>query len=279
MQFDTVRLLGGTTFDLPITNPQPTDNWVCLDIQGLGPTEKDLSVSKTRHQGGVYQNREGQLRELVFKIGINPDWAGGGDVQTLRELLYSLIGGDPDNTDLTVILLKDDDEDFDVRTTGWIKKFEPTLFTKDPDVQLTIGSDQENFFGLLPDDVIVRIPTLSKSNPQFNIKGSAPVGFECRLTLTANLSLWRIYANGGNSFLEFDYAFLSGDIIEFGTKAGNRYAMVTRSGVTKSLLPYLSPGSTWIYLAGAPNGFNDMSVSTSSFNWNMLKYTPEYWGV
>jgi hypothetical protein len=272
MYYTKIRLAGSTTVDLPIKGALPTDTFILKGVDGIGPPQIDVSIANTLYQGGVYQNRRPQNKQIVIRIGMNPDYSVGETPADIRSLLYSLLTGG--YTDAGVLVMLMDDTDELARIQGYISKFEIVPFSKDPEVQLTIDCVSAYFEAPLA--VHPSLGAMSKSAPSFTNDGTGPTGFEFSITFTGTLSYWALTGAGGLKQMRFNYPFSSGDILSFGTVDGNRYANVVDGGVPASLLTWMTPESEWMQLY---TGLNTFTTSSSSFNWGDISYKPRFWGV
>lgn len=283
MHYTTIRLAVGSTtvVDLPIQDAisDYTNPFICKGVDGLGPADIDVAISRVVPRGGVLQNKIPQNRQIIMRIGLNPDWSTGETPADLREIMYALVTGTSTSDVVNVIFLDGVTEV--CRTSGYISKFETVPFSKDPQVQITIECLQPYFEKV--SDTVVAIGSMSKSAPSWTNEGSALSGFHMKITLTAAYATWAIKNQDSSKWLRFNSAligtganFASGDVIEFDTTPGKRNAQITHSGVTTSLLSAITADSTWLELH---SGLNTFAISETSFNWNNIDYGPKFLGV
>jgi hypothetical protein len=274
MFFTKIRLVGLYNIDLPILSAQPSDRYLLKSADGLGPPESDVSIASTLYQGGVYRGRQTLSREIVLRVGLNANWYTGQTPSFLRNELYGLLTPGSAASDSILVALMNGPNTV-VQAVGFVKRIEIVPFAKEPEVQITISC--LNPYLEAPSSV--DLTGLNKSNPQIQNAGNAPSGFLMELTLTANKSQFilsdrPVYTDG--NYMQFTYAFLSGDLIKIDTRYGTRDATVTRAGVEKTLLNALVTASDWLILHG---GLNNFYTSTPDFNWGTVRYRPKYWGV
>ena len=136
MYFTKVLLTGITPISLPIVGALPSDVYILKSVEGLGPPEVDVSITKTLNAGGVYQGRQPQNREIVLMIGLNPNYKIGQTVSDLRESLYGFLT--PGYLDHVVIEIVNGVTTI-AKTIGYVKKIEINPFSKDPQVQVTLA--------------------------------------------------------------------------------------------------------------------------------------------
>ena len=271
MYFNNIRLTGLTSFVFPIQTVTLTDPYIVKAIDGLGPPEVDVAIVNTLYGGGIYQGRRPQNREIVMRVGLNPNWSTGQTAAQLREALYDLFT--PSSTRMVLFELRNNTTVV-AETQSQLKRIEIVPFSKDPEVQLTLSCPAAYFNA--PGGTSVNTTGLSKSAPVINNTGTAQTGFEWRVTLTANASFWLLSHQETTNSFQVNYAFLSGDQIIFRTTPGDRAFIRTRAGVALPLLSYIVAGSTWHQL---DRGNNTFATGSSNFNWTSINYTPRYWGI
>lgn len=280
LDFNAVRLSGLSDVDLRIGYASPSDLFILQGIDGMGPSDINVSISNTLNQGGVFQNKTNQLKQPVIRIGLNPDFSSGMTAADLRDILYGLLSNGTDDKVIMKLVKLNSSGTFvseAARVEGWVSKFEEVPFSKDPQVQITLECIDPMWKA--PAEVTATVsgtlPTITVTN-----QGKAAAGFYMKVTFNANLSSWQLtkgtkkmlwtYENGAGSLF-------STWILEFSTVPGNRYARLdTGGGVIVNMLSDLSWDSDWLQLAP---GVNSFTSSSSSITVNSFKYTPKYWGV
>lgn len=280
MYWTKMRLNGLTALDLPKVGALPTDKFIFQGADGLGPPEIDVSIANTRNQGGVYQGRRPRNKEIVAQIGLNPDWDTGQTAADLRDEIYGLLT--PGFFDFVTIQLMNDD-DVLVQTIGYVSKCEVAPFTKDPAVQVTFPTTSP--YLVAPDLLDLDVSDIDKEFPEIVNPGSAGVGFFLSVTLTDDMAGWGI-DNGAAEFLPgrkemfVDYALLEDDVLSFDTRPGSRsvkvYRVVVGVPTMINIVDSLTVTSEWLLL---PGGTNTLHTSDTSFDWESIQFTPQYWGV
>lgn len=267
MRLTRLRLIGLSVVDLPIIGATPQDVYILKDVDGLGPVEIEVAIGDTLNAGGVYQGRRAQKKQIVAKIGLNPDYSAGQVPADLRESLYGMLSPSADDAIEVQII---DDEDVVAGTTGYVEKIEINPFSDKPEVNMTILSTNSTF--VAPSLLFVE-PTDTVS-PIIVNEGSAPTGFHMELQFTADVSGWTLtHISGRQMFI--DYEFLTGDLLEIDTRPGSRGIWVTRVGVRTNIIWALT-NSIWHMLHGGANNF---ATSSSSFDWGDVYYLPQFWGI
>lgn len=268
MYFTKIRLNGLTSVDLPKVNATAADLYILKSADGLGPPEVDVSISNTLNAGGYYQGRRPQSRELVFLIGLNPDYSSGMTAADLRTTLYGMLT--PGSTDSVLVEIMDTNGTI-VQTTAYVKKLEIVPFTKDPAVQLTMSCLQQY---LQAPDLLYIIPETLATPSMTNI-GTAPAGFHMELIFASGMSSWTLTHSSGRK-MTFTYGFLSDDKLIIDTRPGSRGIWVLRSGILTNIIYSLSADSSWHMFHG---GINNFTVSSAAFAWGDVYYLPQYWGI
>jgi hypothetical protein len=272
MKVTKYALVGDGTVNLPIIDVLPSDKFILKNIDGLGPPEFLVNIGKTIYQSGIYQGNQPQQRQLVIRVGLNPDYSVGETVEGLRETLYGMIIPPVDyltfqiwNGAILTAIAK-----------GWVSKFEVVPFSKDPEVQITI--DCQDAYFTAPELVEVDLVGMSKSVLTIDNIGSVPTGFLIDIVLTANLSVFSITRSNPLDQIAVSSDFLIGDEITINTNDGSRGVWRNRSDVVISLIDNMdtNPDKTWPKLR---RGINSFAMSSTSFNYNSVTYTPHYLGV
>lgn len=279
MIFNNVKLLFKPTISttvpldnitFPLDSTMDTSPFVIESIDGLGPPDINVAISNTLRTGGSFQNRVVQDRQIVMTIGFQPNYSTGQTVESLRTQLYGFI--EP-KLDLPVtFVLRNGSTDI-ASTLCYVKRLEVNVFSKDPQVVMTLACVDPFFTAAL---YAVPSPSTLPTQPMTIInQGSAPTGFTIKFTLTSASSSVRL--SNGYGQVWFNYAFLSGDVITINTTVGSLSATSLRSGVTTNLLPYLLTNPRWIPLHPGENKIWINGPAT----WTLtsILYYPRYWGV
>jgi hypothetical protein len=268
MKFTKLRFNGLTVVDFPIIGAKPQDVYICKGVDGLGPPEIDLSIADTLNAGGFYQGRRPQNKQIVALIGLNPNYSAGQVPSDLRSSLYGMLSpADGDSINVQLV----DDEDIVAGILGYVSKMEIVPFSETPEVQITVNCTKPYFSAL---DELFLTPE-SKALPSIENVGTAPAGFHMELQFTADLPGWTLTHTSGRK-MEFDYAFLTGDLLTIDTRPGFRGIWVTRVGVTSNIIYSLTADSIWFLLHG---GVNSFASSSSAFDWGDVFYLPQFWGI
>lgn len=265
MQFTKIRLVGRYNIDLPFFGLRPDNPYIIKAADGLGPPEINNYLNKR-----VYQGRDVTDRQIVIRVGLNPDYSTGQTAASMRNTLYGLLTPGPSDS-ITVKFMNG--PGVVALTTGYVSKIEIVPFAKDPEVQITIDCEGAYLEAETPTTLV---PT---TNDPFDVDntGSVTVGFYLEATLTLDQSYFNLKTDPGGSAakMSIQYAFLNGDILKIDTRADQKSIKRVRGGVEKSILGSLTADSVWLQLHPEVNRF----WVDGTFDWGQVVYTPKYWGI
>jgi len=255
----------GTILPLPL---QDISGGVLVKkIDGLDPVKATIVSSPfAQIDGTQYQSARRENRNMVLTVGLAPDYAST-DVRTLRNYLYQFL---MPKTTVTFKFYFDDV--FYASIQGMVESCESALFSKDPEVNVSILCFKPDF--VAPSSVVVSGHTVADTTEQvISYPGSTETGFLFKLSVNRTLVEFMLYARrpGGDTYsMEFAAPLAAGDLLEISTVVGNKYAYLTRAGTRNSILYGVSPVSSWMPLFP---GENDIRVLTTGA---AIPYTIEY---
>lgn len=281
---DKIKFVGATSVDFPIVGAEASGPFVLKGADGLGPVPVTVQMGRTVWEKAVYQGKSATLRQIIVVVGLQPDWDTGQTPQELRSTLYKLLT--PRYNEMVRCEIWADDEQ-QAFAQGQISKMEPTLFTKDPAVQITLDCD---YGYLLAPSSITQIPEqrfLLTGGRAFDVEndGDAPAGFRAGIVLNENIGTTLILSdeNPLGMKLQIDgITWNSGDKFLVDTRPGTRGVWRgPGGGAFVSVLNNLNANvSEWMYLYA---GTNSLKINTDvAFDWNPtynFAHQPAYWGV
>lgn len=237
----------------------PSNGFVIRSIDGLDPVKATIVTSNfAQLDGAEYQSSRREARNLVFKLGLEPDYAEEPlNVRQLRAQLYSYF-----MPKSVVSLAFADDEMGIVYISGRVESFESPLFTQDPEATISLICVDPDF----QRGEFTEISGVSGTPVVFDYEGTSPVGI---LFTAANLAVelegFRLnLSNSTNQtgLLEFISPLSATNKIAISTVVGDKYARRTLAGTTpgtdgptSSVLWGVSPYSDWLALAPGMNTF------------------------
>ena len=223
-----------------------------------------------------FYNLMGKKKEIVALIELNPRWELGESPSSLRDDLYKMIASS--RRGIIDIQFKLGDA-ITASIQGSVAKFEASLFTPTPEVQMTIQCKKSFLEAPEPVslDVIGLDPVLTVINDPLS---TAPHGLKFELKVTA--------ATASFSFTDPDDptwfytitpygGFLVNDVIHFSSEWNDKYIYVVRGGTTIYLADTVQHGSVWPIMFP---GETKLAISNGvNLDWNAISYVPTYWGV
>ena len=162
---------------LPLGGFMPNDDPVQIrDITGLEPVKANIALTPyASGRGALYQGSTTPERNIVMKLGLNPDWEGQQSMASLRQALYRYLM--PEHwTKLRFFSQELPDVDIE----GYVESFEPNMFSEDPEVQVSIICPKPDF---IEADATIFNGTVDDGTleEEFNYAGTIETGFELRV--------------------------------------------------------------------------------------------------
>lgn len=278
MNIDAIRLSGLTHIDLPMIGLETTEKFIIKGADGLGPTEQDVFFSDYR-----FMNRIPQSRQVVLRIGLNPNWSTGQTAGDLRDELYGLLTGGATYLNPAKIFVRLQYGGFELANAeGYVKGIEIVPFAKDPEVQITINCPEPYWFAgtdttepsLIFDDDLAYFDVTNE--------GTAPTGiwFEAELTASST-TLALTHVGVGTGFVISGVSVNTGDVLKVNTKPGSRSIKLetTIGGVFAEydMLSYLNLGASFPMLHGGVNQFE--LAGATGIDWTFFRHNNYHWGI
>lgn len=143
-QLETFGPNADTAYDIPLDSTIETDPIYIKNIDGLGPVAASITTSDLALIDGVsFQNASVGLRNIVLTYGFNTNLgAGEQTIDGLRGVLYRSF---MPKTKVRLVFQLDNDDATRVQIEGYVETCDPTIFTKDPEVQVSIVCPRPNF--------------------------------------------------------------------------------------------------------------------------------------
>lgn len=260
-----VRNAAGTLLTMVLDDV--SDGYVLKDVDGLDPVKVTIASSSFANLDGVqFQSAKREARNLIFKIGFEPDFVTTTG-RSLRNGLY------PWFMPKSVVNMRFfDSEGPTVEIVGRVEDFVAPPFTKEPGADISILCDD-------PDLVELTSETGSgntvSDTTEFLIAydGTVETGIEFTLNLNRTESDFVIYHRRPDNqitSLEFNASLLNLDVLVINTNVGQKAITLTRSGVQSSLLYGRSPQSDWFALQNGDNYFRFYATGAA------IPFTYEY---
>lgn len=129
----------GANVRLPLDD---SSEYVIKSIEGLGPVKANIVTTEyVGVDGGFYQNSKGTMRNIVIQIGFDPSYVSDDPYGELRRALYPYL-----LPKMQVRLMFDTDNYGFVEIIGYVESFEPSIFSAEPEVQISILCPDPNFY-------------------------------------------------------------------------------------------------------------------------------------
>lgn len=262
----------GTLLNLPMMDV--SEGFIIQDIDGLDPVKATLvSSSFANLDGEQYQSARREKRNLVFTLGLEPDFA----TQTVRGLRSRLYGFFMPKSNVNLRFISDDFPTVDI--SGRVESFESDLFSKDPAVKLSLLAFNPDFYE--PTSVLFNGNSVANATETLlSYTGTVESGIKFRLMVDRVITGFTIYntpADDSLRSLEFLSPLQAGDVVEINTSSGAKGATLTRAGVGTSILYGVSPYSNWIELFPGTNRLR-VVVSGAPMAYT-LEYTTKHGGL
>lgn len=260
----------------------PSNGFVIHGIEGLDPVKSTIVTSNFAQLDGVrYQSSRREARNLVFKLGLEPDYSELPlTVRELRAQLYNFLMP----SKMSVNFAFNDDQLGIVNISGRVESFEAPLFAQDPEATISVICAD-------PDFVRSEYTVLNGQSGvplSFDYEGSVDAGllFDTILGAGGGTSLPVLngfvlsLSNGDNATGVLDYVpdVPVTDTISVGTEVGDKYVRVTRAGETTSKLWGVSPFSDWLALGPGLNTFQMLTGKTPNTQYT-LRFRSRFGGL
>lgn len=243
-----VRTRQGSILNLSLDDP--SNGFVVSEIEGLGPVKATLvSTGFAGTDGEQYHNARREKRNVKFTIELKTDYITN-TVRELRQNLYDFLMPKAE-----VMLRFVDSDDTYVDIWGRVESNDPSIFTKDPGVDVSIVCFNPDFVD--PNPVTVSGTTTALTNElEIIYDGTVETGFLFTMTVNRTLNDFSIYhrpPDGSLRIVDFSAPLVAGDILEISSITGAKSAILTHLGTDKSILYGISPQSPWLQLEKGSN--------------------------
>lgn len=245
------------------------------EIAGLDPVKATLvSTSFAGADGAQYHAAHREARNITAKMGVEPDWIDV-TVEDLRKRLYAFF-----MPKALVHLRFVMDTGLYLEIDGRVESFDFPLFVKDPDVNLSLMCFDPDFVDPNPVSMLNQLSVATTVETKYTYLGTIDVGGVFTFRPDRDVNAFTVYlrtADGQQQILDFTTPLLAGDKLEISTVTGNKYATLTRGGITSSVLYGIPPQSAWLNFK---NGDNYLRVYATGAGFPFdFTYTTRYGGL
>lgn len=150
------------------------------DIDGLGPVKAEIATEAfATSDGEFFQGATIGKRNIVFKLGLNPNWVDQ-TVASLRRQLYRYW---LPKSWTKLRFFSDDMDTVDIE--GYVESFDPNMFSEDPEIQVSIICPKPD---LIEPDATIYYGVVDDGTAEFEFEylGNVPAGFELVINQTAD---------------------------------------------------------------------------------------------
>jgi len=249
--------------------------YVIQNIDGLGPMQATIIRTDLATQAGTKRlSAKSEERSVAITFGFAPN--ASTSVESLRRALKNVF------MPSSIVELDFVDTVLGTYTiTGSVETHEPSIFSKDPEVVVSILCTDPYFYKK-NENIVFSIPE-STSNSNHNSEfftmtsdAEVPVGFIYEGTVRVNMAyLWLRLGDwpvgtpnvpgadlaATRVEARVDYTFLAGDIVRMSSVRGSFSATRVRAGTTIDLIPYFSGSLSGLKLAPGLNSIRTMPNS------------------
>lgn len=245
------------------------------DIDGLGPVKATISQSSSATRDGTeFQSGKREARNIVITLGLEPDYSTE-DVRALRNRVYNFF---MTNTAVHLRVL-DSTAPTQVDISGRVESCEPAIFSKEPQVVISILCFNPDFVSVTP--VELEGETVNDSDETLvAYAGTVGTGVLFTINIDRTVSEITIYHRAPDDTiktLELSAPLENGDIVTISTMVGDKYIRMNRLGTTSSLLYGRSSQSDWTKLERGDN-YIRVYITGAAIEYTMA-YTPRYGGL
>lgn len=279
MSIDKVEVYNERGETLILSLEDISSGYVVEDIGGLGPVKATIVTSDfARLNGQQYQASSRESRNITIKVGYAPNYAENETVLDLRLRLYNHF-----MTDTKVELAFYLSNGMVVNTTGRVETCEPAIFTREPQMDISILCFDPDYVDLTPVVINDVLTTDDVSGNLINVIGTVKTGLS-KLSFTApqalsDFTIYHTTPSGQLHTMLVSAPLQSGDVVTLNTVPGQKSITLTRGGNTSSLLWAVSPQSDWVLLERGPNLLHVNTAPAGPGAYVHLEYHNRYGGL
>ena len=247
-----------------------TDSIQIHDIDGLGPVKANINTSPFGSvDGESYMGSSVGKRNIIMALGLNPNWVDQ-TVSGLRNILYGYFMPKQPirlrffSTDLPT-----------TEAVGFVESCEPNIFSKDPEMQVSIICPVPDFVAV---DPIVITGVVNDAGIDPGYIGTVPTGFVVGVMTSVALPSYTGNITIENN-TEVDQKLIVPTTVdgtyrfEASSRQGEKYThkIVTATGVVASLLSGMTDDSVWPIFKPGENLFQ-VNAETAGQSWTLVYF-------
>lgn len=267
-----VRTDQGELLSLPFADI--SGGYMVQSIEGLDPVPANIvSSSFARLDGEQYQSARREKRNLIVKLGLEPDYTSQ-TVEQLRNNLYRWFLP-PRNANFRFFT----DNNPLVDISGRVETFDCPIFVKEPVATMSILCLDPDFYEPIEVEIAGQT-TAGTAMGNIDYEGTVDTGIVFTININRSLTGFTlIHQPAGEQQRRLDVVgqFVSGDVVAISTVPGNKYVTRTRGSVISSVLYMVSPYADWTRLQPGNNGFR--VVAEGAAIPYTIRYTNKHGGL
>lgn len=227
-----------------------SDGLILADVGGLDPVKATIvSTSFAQQNGKQYHSSRREERNITMTIEFQPDYISTS-VEDLRNRIYDYF---MTQTEVKLRMILSGGLEVDI--SGRVETCEAPLFAKEPKADISILCFDPDFVDLEP-VVFESETTESTTEETITYVGNVSTGTVLTLNVDRTLTEFSVYhqpPDGTLRTMNFAYSMVAGDILMISSIPGNKFATLTRSGTTTSVLNGVNPSSAYMELMKGDN--------------------------
>lgn len=245
-----------------------SDLFEVRNIDGLGAVKADVNTSPFAIiRGESYVGSGVGKRNLVFTVGLRPDWATWTPTK-LRRLLDSYFMPQMNPT-----LIFEGDEQAPVVISGYVESNEPSIFSKDSENQISIICPEPDFITV---DPVILEGSTNDGALHLDYNGTVDTGFHVALAQAGGGDPSFIGIHAGDKRLEVSTTtglLNSSKTFQMNSVIKQKFVrnIDTSDGAITNLLNHLVSGSTWPVFEPGTQDFY-VTVNTGDSNWTLTYF-------
>jgi len=242
----------GSQLSLPLDDI--SGGFMVKGIEGLGPVKATLvSSSFANLDGEQFHSSRREIRNIVIKLGLEPDYAASS-VSELRTELYNFFMPKSrvrlqfslfDKYETSIL-----EQNLDLEIIGRVETCEPDIFSSDPALDVSILCYTPEFVD--PEIVTFNgVTTNELDEDVVEYGGTIETGIEFKIFPDRAMDDFTIYHRQPDGTLHTMYYTSSldaNDELTINTSIGGKHVTLKRGSVESSRLFSLSPQSAWLEL-------------------------------
>ena len=263
---EAVDILNERGESLSLSLESHVEGYLVADIQGLDPVKASLSSTKSAGRDGTqFQNAQRDDRNIVLTVGLVTDYVTN-TVRGLRQALYGFV---PPKSKVRLRFHVEGESSVEI--WGVVEGFESTLFSAEPQVEISIICNDPDFSDVAP-TVVSGNSVATSVMSTLTYTGTSEVGFKLLVTVNRTIAGFTLYytdSAGKPYVFEIKLAMVAGQKLEISSVEGNKYIRLNGS---TSVLYAASVNVEWPKITKGPNTFRVQVAGAA------LPYTLTYIG-